>query len=362
MVAGEPGPDRLTVGLMFTWADPPAADGPPARRPHDVVRAGDVVGISFGDPGDDAPTALRGSLSIAARGGDGIELSARASFDPATDTELWADFAADGRLDADVTGHGDGDGPTPGEVGAAGAAVAATVVLAPGERRSIRFAIAWDLPMVEFGAGRRWWKRYTRDWGRSGRRAWDLATHALEETPAWRHRDRGLAGALPRGPRAARLVQDGAVQRAVLPRRRRHVLGGRRGRRSRSPPADHVGRFALLECLDYPFYDTVDVDFYASFAMLELFPELELRGIRDLLATIPVDDPETVDDRGVRPVGARARSAAPSPTTSAGPTTTRSTGPTATGSRTSAAGRTSVRSSCSRPGATRWPPVPTATR
>ena len=44
------------------------------------------------------------------------------------------------------------------------------------------------------------------------------------------------------------------------------------------PAPDDVGRFALLECLDYPFYDTVDVDFYASFAMLELFPELELRG------------------------------------------------------------------------------------
>ena len=42
--------------------------------------------------------------------------------------------------------------------------------------------------------------------------------------------DRGLAGALPRGPRAARLVQDGPVQRAVLPRRRRLVLGARRGR------------------------------------------------------------------------------------------------------------------------------------
>ena len=177
-----PGPDPLTVGLLFTWADPPAADGPPAHRPHDVVRAGDVVGISFGDPGDDAPTAMRGSLSIAAQGGDGIELSARATFDPATDTDLWADFAADGRLEAD------GGAAAPAPVGASGAAVAATVVLEPGERRSIRFAIAWDLPMVEFGAGRRWWKRYTRDWGRSGLRAWDLATHALDELPDWRRR------------------------------------------------------------------------------------------------------------------------------------------------------------------------------
>ena len=62
-----------------------------------------------------------------------------------------------------------------------------------------------------------------------------------------------------------------------------------------APDRADPGRFALLECLDYPFYDTVDVDFYASFAVLELYPELELRGILDLLATIPVDDPRVVE-------------------------------------------------------------------
>ena len=36
--------------------------------------------------------------------------------------------------------------------------------------------------------------------------------------------------------------------------------------------------------------------------MLELYPELELRGIRDLLAAIPVDDPEivTIEASGLR--------------------------------------------------------------
>jgi non-lysosomal glucosylceramidase len=60
------------------------------------------------------------------------------------------------------------------------------------------------------------------------------------------------------------------------------------------PDRADPGRFALLECLDYPFYDSVDVDFYASFAILRLFPELEARGIRDLLAAVAVDDAETV--------------------------------------------------------------------
>ena len=50
-------------------------------------------------PDPDAPTALRGTLAIAALAADGWTLTARADFDPLADTELWADFAADGRLD-----------------------------------------------------------------------------------------------------------------------------------------------------------------------------------------------------------------------------------------------------------------------
>jgi non-lysosomal glucosylceramidase len=288
-----PGPDPVTVGLLFTWADPPAGpdDGAAPGRPHAVIATDDALGVTLGDPGHAAPTALHGTMAIAANDADGWVLSAHADFDPVGDTALWADFAADGRLDP--------EGPTPADVPTddiaggsrpSGAAIAATAVLDPGERRAIRFSIAWDLPTVEFGAGRRWWKRYTRDWGRTGERALDLACHALAQAPTWRTAIE--AWQAPYLDDAARpdwytgalfnelyfLVDGGTFWEAG------EVDGP-------EPKRDDVGRFALLECLDYPFYDTVDVDFYASFALLELYPELEQRGIRDLLATVPLDDP-----------------------------------------------------------------------
>jgi non-lysosomal glucosylceramidase len=202
---------------------------------------------------------------------------------------VWADFAADGRLDPS-------DDRRPSAAGESiGAAVAATVELAAGERRSLRFALAWDLPVVEFGGGRQWWKRYTRGWGRSGERAFDLATHALEQAPAWRaaietwQRPVLEAGDRPDWYKAALfnelyfLVDGGTFWEAG-------EVGGP------EPDPDDPGRFALLECLDpdYAYYDTVDVDFYGSFAVLRLFPQLEARGIRDLLAAIAVDDPDLV--------------------------------------------------------------------
>jgi non-lysosomal glucosylceramidase len=282
-----PGPDPLTVGLLFTWADPPAGPdaGPASGRAHEVVRAGHVLGVRYGDTGPPAPTALRGTIAIAGLATDGWTLSARAAFDPVADTELWADFAADGRLDDDTPTRTGALDPGP-----AGGALAATTTLAPGERRSVRFAIAWDLPVVEFGAGRRWWKRYTRDWGRSGLRAWDLARHALEQAPSWRAAIEAWQAPFLDDPERPDwytmalfnelyfLVDGGSFWEAG------EVDGP-------EPSLDGVGLFALLECLDYPFYDTVDVDFYASFALLELYPQLEFQGIHDLLAAIPIDDP-----------------------------------------------------------------------
>jgi non-lysosomal glucosylceramidase len=286
-----PGAEPLTVGLLLSWANPLAArpgDGSPAGLWAEVVRSEDALGVRFHD-GDVGPAGLRGTFAIAALAADGVELTARSRFDARFDHALWADFAADGRLET-----ADADDRRPALAGEAlGGAVCATVSLAPGEARTVRFAVAWDLPMVEFGGGRRWWKRYTRTWGRSGARAWELARDALAQAPAWRRAiERWQAPVLddPERPdwyKAALfnelyfVVDGGTFWEAG-------EVGGE------EPAPDDPGRFALLECLDYPFYDTVDVDFYASWAILALWPELELRGMRDLLAATAVDDPTPV--------------------------------------------------------------------
>jgi len=283
-----PGPDRLTVGIMLSWQDPAVdpSEPAPAGAWHETIEAPDAGGALLHAPAC-VPSGLRGTFAIAASRAPGVAISTRSRFDALADTELWADFAADGRLDPSDDRRPSGDRE------AIGAAVAATFELAPGERRSVHFAVAWDLPMVEFGAGRRWWKRYTRDWGRTGERAFELAAYALERAPAWREAIEAWQRPVlesadrPDWYKAALfnelyfLVDGGTFWEAG-------EVGGP------EPAHDDPGRFALLECVDYPFYDSVDVDFYASFAILRLFPELEARGIRDLLAAIPVEDPEVV--------------------------------------------------------------------
>lgn len=283
-----PGPDPLTVGIMLTWQDPVADHQTSAQTGawHETIETHDVGGAILHAPVG-APSGLRGTFAVATSRAPGVTVTIRDRFDAVADEELWADFAADGHLEPATDRRPSAAGE------AIGVAVAATVDLAPGERRSVRFALAWDLPVVEFGAGRRWYKRYTRDWGRTGEHAFDLARHALAQAPAWR-----AAIEAWQGPVLASDDRPDWYKAALFNELYFLVDGGSFWEAGEvdgpEPDRADAGRFALLECLDYPFYDSTDVDFYASFAILRLFPELEARGIRDLLAAVAVDDPETV--------------------------------------------------------------------
>ena len=228
-------------------------------------------------------------------------MTVRERFDPDLGDDVWADFVTDGALD-DVTGTAPS---TPGEGMAA--AVAATVELTPGESRRVTFVLAWDLPTIEFGGGTRWARRYTRSVGREGTHAWMLARRAATEREAW---DVAIAAwqapilADPGRPDWYKatlfnelyyLVDGGTVWTAGPPRSAGHQAAAHaaEGDGDGDDP-DDLGHFAILECFDYPFYNTVDVNFYASWALLLLWPGLERTVIRDVAATIPLAEPEAL--------------------------------------------------------------------
>ncbi len=226
-------------------------------------------------------TDADGQFVIAALAGSGVTITRQTTFAVESDgASVWKTFSQDGTLrEPEHNWLSSGTNPVAG-------AIAVTFTLAAGARKDIPIVLAWDFPITEFGSGRRWYKRYTAFFGTSGTSAWKIARTGLENYPKW-----------------SREIDD--WQRPYItdtskPAWFRGMLfnelydlvdggtfwdNGQVGRSSSSQ--QHY--FSYLECFDYPFYSTLDVRFYASWALLKLWPNLEKMAMRTFADTVPLD-------------------------------------------------------------------------
>ena len=225
----------------------------------------------------DAPLEGDGEMCLAAGLTEGDELFTRTCFDGGGDgREVWEPFAEDGRLDEAPTwiaGHRED----------LAGALAVRLTLEPGASRCVPMAMSWDFPTIRFGSGRTFRRRHTAYVGERGDRAEPLAAEAVDRAEEWSQRiDRWHRETIDARSRPAwfdrmlfnecyLLVEGGTVWTAP----------------------DDAGRgehFGILECPDYPFYDTLDLWVYGSFVLLRHWPELEKRVIRDFAADVMKED------------------------------------------------------------------------
>ncbi|QZZ18928.1 bile acid beta-glucosidase [Leptothermofonsia sichuanensis E412] len=202
-------------------------------------------------------------------------------WNPAGDgADLWQTFAADGSL-LDVE-----DETPAGEDEQIGGAIAVRFTLQPGQTRKIPFVLSWDFPVTEFAQGVEYFRRYTDFFGRTGQNAWSIARTALKHYPTWREK--------------IQTWQQPILDRADLPDWFKMALfnelynltdGGTLW--SAADERDPVGQFAVLECIDYRWYESLDVRLYGSFALLQLFPRLEKAVMRAFARAIPASDHRT---------------------------------------------------------------------
>ena len=291
---------RNTCG-WFTNTDPTAAvefrdDGSPE---HNYVPA---IGRSQGqrnrwlDDGDLRGVLLEGEVSapigegqgqwcIATSAQPGVQIQRCSRWNPAGDgSELWSSFSADGSIpDSNNDRRSGTDDP-------ASAALAVRCRLEPGATIEIPLVISWDLPVTAFATGSRALRRYTDFFTGNGSNAGAIAAEALRDWRSWREQIAAW--------------QQPVLERSDLPEPLRMALfnelydlasGGSLW--TSASPQDPVGRFGVLECLDYAWYESLDVRLYGSFALLQLWPELDKAVLRSFARAIPAADPTP------RPIG-----------------------------------------------------------
>eukprot|EP01116_Phalansterium_solitarium_P013610 TRINITY_DN31003_c0_g1_i1.p1 TRINITY_DN31003_c0_g1~~TRINITY_DN31003_c0_g1_i1.p1 ORF type:complete len:883 (-),score=23.37 TRINITY_DN31003_c0_g1_i1:80-2728(-) len=252
------------------------------------------------------------SFCIAVGSNSDVQTSFASHFvtnDRASAGKLWADFVQAGILPGDQLSNEMGDKSPPSKKGQTiGAAVCGRVVVPAGQSKEIVFSVSWDAPISRFALGTSYNKRYTQFFSNSGNEAHHiacaaLARHKLWETEIQKWQHPILADVLlPDYYLGALfnelyyLVDGGTVWTTPIAKSRSPTdvasYEPMSPSQSRRDPWVDMGHFAYLESLEYLMYNTYDVHFYASFALVMNWPRLELNLQHDIAAATEAEYPD----------------------------------------------------------------------
>ena len=294
--ADNPTNKAVTVSVLFSWTNMSGwfrtftrdFNGTPNQGNHNDFRSetlgdmGTMKGIVFDrNRAGDAPNEWDGQFVVAALDSPGVEVSYQTTFQAQGDgNAVWAPFSKGGRLAND-------DKSWVSDKEKLAGAIALRFTLQPGEKKVIPMALAWDIPVVQFGEGRKWNRRYTDFYGVSGEHAWEIARDGLLHAGEWSDAiDKWQAPYV--NDESKPLWYRGMLFNELYALTDGGTFWGRQtGSDPKAPPS-----FALLECFDYAYYGTLDVRFYASLPLLKFWPEIDKQVLREFADTVPRELPE----------------------------------------------------------------------
>jgi len=294
--AVNPGATKVTVSIMFSWTNMvgwfrgTGHDFQDANNLQNInsvhseqVSGGVMKGIIF-DRLRQGPVRedWDGQFAIAAIESPGVQISYIQSFIASGDgADAWTPFSSSGALPSSSFHFASAGEPLAG-------AIAVEFTLAPGEKKKIPMVLAWDFPVVEFGNGRRWLRRYTEFFGSSGTNAWQIARTGLLQQDGWsRAIDEWQAPYVNNTSKPA--WYRGMLFNELYYLADGGTLWGREVQSQRSSPTPDTWKnqtFSYLECFDYPYYSTLDVLFYGSMPIVKFWPLLDKAGVREFADTV----------------------------------------------------------------------------
>ncbi|XP_053405634.1 non-lysosomal glucosylceramidase-like [Mercenaria mercenaria] len=283
------GTETLDVSITFTFKN-----GTGGKKDH----AGGCWTESFCNKDKDKEDTVSGVMihqklydmactyAIAATKKDGVEVSHCLNFDPhGSGAEVWNELHSNGKLDSK---EGSSEKTRKGKE--IGAAVSTMCSLPGGATKTLEFSLVWDMPVVIFRSKEvQYARRYARWFGKSRDQAPQMSSYCLQNYSMWEDKIQAWqnpilnCSAIPAWYKSFLLnelyyVADDAE------------IGD--GDSEVHSIVKEYGKFAYLEGHEYRMYNTYDVHFYASFALIMLWPKLQLSLQYDLGKAVISEDQE----------------------------------------------------------------------
>ncbi|CAH9086261.1 unnamed protein product [Cuscuta epithymum] len=330
------GRERAKVSLLFTWANSVGGvshlSGDHVNEPFMGEDGVSGILLHHKTAKDNPPV----TFAIAACETQNVSITVLPCFgltegSRITAKDMWGNMEKDGHFDRENFNKGPSMPSSPGETHCA--AVSASTWVEPHGKRTVAFALAWSSPQVKFMKGKSYFRRYTKYYGTSEKAAKDIVHDALtnyklweEEIEKWQRpilNDEKLPEwykftlfnelyFLVAGGTVWIDSQDSQSMQGLAESNKTNVNetedmthahlengceNGNGFSNSSSKwlgpgPVDNedVGRFLYLEGIEYIMWCTYDVHFYASFALLALFPKIELSIQREFARAVLCED------------------------------------------------------------------------
>ncbi|KAJ4777497.1 Non-lysosomal glucosylceramidase [Rhynchospora pubera] len=341
------GKDRAKVSLLFTWENSIGGVSHQSGGHVNEPFIGDdgVSGVLLHHKTDDDNPPV--TFAIAACETQNVNVTVLPTFGLSgenciTAREMWGTMVQDGQFDRENFEVGCSMPSLPGDTICA--AVCASTWVEPHGRSTVAFGLSWSSPKVKFQKGCTYHRRYTSFYGTSERSAINMVHDALKNYKIWEEEIEKWQNPILRDERLPEwykftlfnelyfLVAGGTVwtdgegpvadNEKPTSRLRRSKTSKSKNKISKSghsksmrvilnpnshnnPPwfsddqdsqdyTENVGKFLYLEGVEYIMWCTYDVHFYASFALLELFPKIELAIQSDFAKAVLHEDTRRV--------------------------------------------------------------------
>ncbi|MBT3358548.1 MAG: hypothetical protein HN403_02840, partial [Rhodospirillales bacterium] len=208
---------------------------------------------------DEVPPEGVGQFALLGQADPGVEISVCPTFDGLGDgSDVWSAFAETGAVPEDLGWWLADTGFAEAETGMPTGAIAARVRLEPGQSAQVLFSLAWDLPILRFGSGRTHQRYYTKDFGTDGKNAEAIAARGLGKAARWSDAIDAWHTAEIEDTGDTKFRTGMRINQLFL------LVDGMTALTAPDAGSGEPSHLGLIECPDYPYYNTLDLWIYAS--------------------------------------------------------------------------------------------------